>query len=199
MEEPACTVKSARIDDIPSMLEFEKKYFENCWHSKPDTLHKLIKKDPMMFRLCSVGRKLKGYYGAIPLPYTVWKKILQGDITEDAAMQYVKSFDAPEIYLYIYSVIVDLADNDHKVYTRTLIRDFTRQYILKSGQKKSDIRSIGAFTVSDGGQRIVERSRFSFKGTFRGLNGKKVRSYIIKPENIIKQIVNFKEQRLKMA
>ncbi|MDD4588567.1 MAG: hypothetical protein PHC60_09295, partial [Heliobacteriaceae bacterium] len=103
------------------MLNFEKRYFDTCWQSKPKIMSRLIQKDPMMFRLCKVKKQLKGYYGIIPLSYDVWRKVLKGQINEDEAMAYVQPFVAPETYLYIYSVIVDLADPKHKVYTRALV------------------------------------------------------------------------------
>ncbi|MDD2421912.1 MAG: hypothetical protein PHU78_07215 [Heliobacteriaceae bacterium] len=164
------------------MLNFEKRYFDTCWQSKPKIMSRLIQKDPMMFRLCKVKKQLKGYYGIIPLSYDVWRKVLKGQINEDEAMAYVQPFVAPETYLYIYSVIVDLADPKHKVYTRALVHDLTRQYILGLNRKKADIRAVGAFTVSEGGRRLVERSNFIYNGSFRGKNGKYVRSYVRKTQ-----------------
>lgn len=197
MDDPACTVDSARIDDIPSMLEVEKRYFDTCWQSREDVLQRLIKKDPHMFRVCKAGGVLKGYYGVIPLSYAVWRKVIKGDINEDEAMRYVLPFNAPEIYLYIYSVIVDLSDNGHKAYTRALVRDFARQYIMESDYRKNNIRYVGAFTVSDGGRRILERSNFLFKGSFCGKNGKYARSYIIKQESLVGQVEKVRGQRAK--
>ncbi len=197
MDDPACTVNCARIADLPGMLELEKRYFDTCWQSRPEVVTRLIEKDPMMFRLCRVDETLKGYYGVIPLPYVVWQKILKGQITEDEAMRYALPFTAPEVYLYIYSVIVDLADSQHKAYTRALVRDFARQYILNPGQNRANIRSIGAFTVSEGGRRLVERSHFTFKGSFRGKNGKYVRSYVIERDNLVRQVIRVKEERQK--
>lgn len=194
MEEPACTVRYAGIQDVPAMLGFEKEYFDPCWHSKPNTVKNLIEKNPMMFRLCKVAQKLKGYYGVIPLPYDIWCKVLKGQINEDEAMKHTLSFKSPDIYLYIYAVVVDLSDKCHKIYTRTLIRDFARQYILGN---KSNIKGVGAFTVSEGGQRLVERSKFIYKGSFRGGNGKYVRSYAIKLETLVQQIMKFRENRKK--
>ena len=89
MDDPACTVTSARIEDIPSMLEIEKRHFDICWCSREEVLQRLIKKDPRMFRVCKSGGVLKGYYGVIPLSYVVWRKVIKGEITEDEAMGYV--------------------------------------------------------------------------------------------------------------
>jgi hypothetical protein len=193
MDDPACTVSSARIEDIPSMLEVEKKHFDICWRSKEGVLQRLIKKDPRMFRVCKAGGVLKGYYGVIPLSYVVWRKVIKGEITEDEAMRYVLPFSAPEVYLYIYSVIVDISDKRRKVFTRSLVRDFAREYIMKSSHKR--FRYVGAFTVSEGGRRLLERSDFIFKGSFRAINGTQVRSYIINQESLIRQVEKSKQQR----
>ena len=195
MDDPACTVDSARIDDIPSMLEVEKRYFDTCWQSREDLLRKLIKKDPRMFRVCKEDGVLKGYYGVIPLSYVVWRKVVKGDINEDEAMRYVLPFHAPEIYLYIYSVIVDIFDKRRKVFTRALVRDFAREYIMRPGRKKPNIRYVGGFTVSEGGRRLLERSDFIFKGSFRAINGTRARSYIIKQESLVRQVEKSKQQR----
>lgn len=192
MDEPACTVECAAVQDIPAMLNFEKRYFDTCWQSNPNTLKSLIEKNQMIFRLCKVDNKLKGYYGILPLPYDVWQKILKGQIVEDAAMPYILSFKAPDVYLYVYSVIVDLSDHKHKTYTRELIRDFTQQFII--GQ---NFKAVGAFTVSEGGRRLVERSNFNYKGSFCGKNGLYVRSYTIKRESLVQQALKIRELRTK--
>ena len=195
MDDPACTVTSARIEDIPSMLEIEKRHFDICWCSREEVLQRLIKKDPRMFRVCKSGGVLKGYYGVIPLSYVVWRKVIKGEITEDEAMGYVLPFHAPEVYLYIYSVIVDISDKRRKVFTRALVRDFAREYIMRPGHKRSNIRYVGAFTVSEGGRRLLERSDFIFKGSFRAINGAQVRSYIINQGSLIRQVEKSKQQR----
>ncbi|MDD2372740.1 MAG: hypothetical protein WC109_02400 [Syntrophomonadaceae bacterium] len=194
MDEPACTVGCAAVQDIPAMLSIEKKYFDTCWQSKTNTLKNLIEKDPKMFRLCKVDNKLKGYYGILPLPYEIWKKVLRGQILEDDAIPYLLSFEAPDVYLYIYSVIVDLSDKQHKTYTRKLIRDFARQFILGQKRIMANIKAVGAFTVSEGGRRLVERSKFIYKGSFLGNNGLYVRSYAIKRENLLQQALKIREQ-----
>jgi hypothetical protein len=192
MDEPACTTGCAAVQDIPAIISFEKRYFDTCWQSKPDTLKSLIEKNPMMFRLCKVDDTLKGYYGVLPLPHHIWQKTLKGQILEEDVMPYIIPFEAPEVYLYIYSVIVDVADNRHKTYTRELIDDFARNFIL--GQK---FKAVGAFTVSEGGRRLVERSHFLYKGGFRGNNGIYVRSYAIKRESLLQQVLKSRELRIK--
>ncbi len=194
MDEPACTVGCAAVQDIPAMQSFEKKYFDTCWQSKANTLKSLIEREPKMFRLCKVDNILKGYYGILPLPYEIWEKVLKGQILEDDAIPYVLPFEAPDVYLYIYSVIVDLSDKQHKTFTRALIHDFTRQFILGQKRKMTNIKAVGAFTVSEGGRRLVERSKFIYKGSFLGNNGLYVRSYAIKRENLVKQVLKNREQ-----
>ena len=198
MEEPAYyTIGCAGIKDVPAMLDFEQRYFDSCWQSKPDVLKGLIEMEPAMFRICKVAQTLKGYYGIIPLPFEVWQKVIKGQIQEDDALPYILPFEAPDIYLYIYSVIVDLSDRRHKTYTRALVRDFTRRFILRPWHKNSNVKAIGAFTVSEGGRRLVERSNFIYKGGFQGKNGKKVRSYAIKRENLIQQVRGIRKQQEK--
>ena len=117
-----------------------------------------------MFRVCKEDGVLKGYYGVIPLSYVVWRKVIKGDINEDEAMRYVLPFHAPEIYLYIYSVIVDIFDKRRKVFTRALVRDFAREYIMRPCKTQHTIcRRIHCF---EGGRRLFERSDFIFKGSF---------------------------------
>lgn len=194
MDEPACTVGCAAVQDIPVMLSFEKRYFDTCWQSKTNILKSLIEKDPRMFRLCKVDNKLKGFYGILPLPHKTWEKVLKGQILEDDALPYLLSFEAPDVYLYIYSIVVDLSDKYHKSYTRELIRDFARHFILGQKRKMANIKAVGAFTVSEGGRRIAERSKFIYKGSFLGNNGRYVRAYGIRREKLLQQVVETRQQ-----
>ena len=178
MNDPACKVECARSQDIPAMLSLEKRYFDSCWHSDPAFIRKLIIKDSMMFRVCKVNGEVKGYYWVIPLDYSVWKQVLTGEISEMEAMKQIKSFDETDIYLYICSVIVDLADKQHKQYTKALVRDFGRNFVLVKDVAIPDICAIGAFTISEGGRRLMERSNFAYKGSFKA-GGKPVRSYAL--------------------
>ena len=179
------TIQSASLADIPSMLGFEKKYFDACWQADPALIDKLIHQDPMMFRLCKKEDTLKGYYGVMALPYQYWDGLLKGSIEEAEALQHTIPFEDPDSYLYIFSLIVDMEDAEHKEYTRALIRDFARQYIFDEGERKPHFNAAGAFTVSAGGTHIVERSGFDYLGSFPGGNGEYVKSYAIKRQRLI--------------
>ena len=179
MNYPVCKVECAKNQDIPAMLSLEKRYFESCWHSEAAFIRKLIEKDPMMFRVCKIGGEVRGYYWVIPLGHSVWKKVLNGEMNETEAMYHIKSFDESDLYLYICSVIVDLDDKRHKHYTKALVRDFGRNFVVEWEKDTPDVNAIGAFTISDGGRRLMERSNFDYKGTFK-TDGKLVRSYAVK-------------------
>lgn len=188
MNQPACKVECARNKDIPAMLRLEKRYFASCWHSEAAFIHKLIEKDPMMFRVCKIDGEVRGYYWVIPLEHSVWQKVLSGEMNETEAMHHIKSFADPDLYLYICSVIVDLDDKQHKHYTRALVRDFGRNFVRQQGADTPDINAIGAFTISEGGRRLMERSHFNYRGSFK-TGGQSVRSYAIKCSALVQQAV----------
>ncbi len=186
MNNLAFAVECAGIKDIPSMLSLEKRYFDSCWHTEPAFISKLIAKEPMMFRVCKINGRIKGYYWVIPLDYSVWKKVLTGEMNESEAMKHIKSFNEPNLYLYICSVIVDLEDKQHKKYTRALVRDFGRHFVPLKEVSIPDISAIGAFTISEGGRRLLERSNFDYRGSFKA-DGKSVRAYAIDSKTLAKQ------------
>ena len=188
MNNLACTVECAGVQDIPAMLSLEKRYFDSCWHSEPAFVRKLIEKEPMMFRVCKMNGNIRGYYWVIPLEYSIWKKVLTGEINESEAMRHIKSFDEPNLYLYICSVIVDLEDKQHKKYTKALVRDFGRHFVPLQDANIPDISAIGAFTISEGGRRLMERSNFDYRGSFKA-GGKPVRSYAINSKTLAKQTI----------
>lgn len=194
MDDPACTVECAQIEDIPAMLSLEKRYFDTCWHSEPTFIHKLIKQEPMMFRVCKIDNEFKGYYWVIPLEYSIWKQILTGEISENAIMDHFRSFDEPNIYLYICSVIVELADDQHKKYTRALVHDFARNFVFRKTEDAPDIKAIGAFTISKGGRNLMERYDFPYNGSFKA-GGKPVRSYAIKRQTLAQQAIARQKQK----
>lgn len=200
MNDPACKVECARSQDIPAMLSLEKRYFDPCWHSEPTFIHKLIEKEPMMFRVCKINGKVKGYYWVIPLDHSIWKKVLTGEINESEAMKHIRSFDESDLYLYICSVIVELADKQHKQYTKALVRDFGRHFVLMKGVDIPDISAIGAFTISEGGRRLMERSNFNYRGSFK-TGGKSVRSYALNCSTLAKRAsaVQSKNKRKNIA
>lgn len=186
MNSPACKVECACNQDIPAMLSLEKRYFESCWHSEAAFIRKLIEIDPMMFRVCKIDDEVRGYYWVIPLGHSIWKKVLNGEMNETEAMYHIKSFDDSDLYLYICSVIVDLEDKRHKLYTKALVRDFGKNFVMKQGMDAPDVNAIGAFTISDGGRRLMERSNFDYKGTFK-TGGKSVRSYAVECSTLAQQ------------
>lgn len=198
MNHPACKVECARSQDIPAMLSLEKRYFDPCWHSDPRYVKRLVKKEPMMFRVCKINDEVRGFYWVVPLDHSTWQKVLNGEMDESEAMANIKSFDDANLYLYICSVVVDLADKQHKQYTKALVKDFGRNFVQPGDTP--DISAIGAFTISEGGRRLMERSNYNYRGSFMA-GGKKVRSYAIK-RSILAQQVNaarLKKQQRKIA
>lgn len=194
MDESEYRIQSADLADIPSMLGFEKKYFDACWQVEPTLIDKLIHQDPMMFRLCKKEDQLKGYYGVMALPHMYWDGLLKGTIEEKEALEHTIPFEDPDSYLYIFSLIVDMEDAEHKEYTRALIRDFARQYIFDEGERKPHFTAAGAFTVSEGGTHIVERSGFDYLGSFPGGNGEYVKSYAINRDRLIQYALQVRQQ-----
>lgn len=194
MSNPAYTVECARIRDTAAMLNMEKTYFDSCWHSESTLIRKLIEQEPMMFRVCKVDDKLKGYYWVFPLEYSIWNKVITGEINEGEIVKHIRHFDESNLYLYISSVIVDQTDKQHKNYTKALVNDFGRHFVLGRNSKTPDIRGIGAFTISEGGRRLMERSNFSYKGSFKN-EGKEVRSYAINRKTLVQQAISARQQR----
>lgn len=187
MNHPACKVECAQSQDIPAMLRLENRYFDPCWHSDPTFIRKLIIKEPMMFRVCKINGEVRGLYWVVPLDHSTWQKVLTGEINENEALANIKSFDDANLYLYICSVVVDLADKQHKQYTKALVRDFGQHFVRMRGVNTPDIIAIGAFTISNGGRRLMERSNFTYRGSFK-IGGKSVRSYAIKRSTLAQQV-----------
>lgn len=194
MKDPAYTVEYARIQDTLAMLNLERKYFDSCWHSEAALICKLIEQEPMMFRVCKVDNKVKGYYWAFPLEYSIWNKIITGEMAEVDMVNHIKSFDEPNLYLYISSVIVDQTDKLHKNYTKALVHDFGRRFVLGRSSDAPDICAIGAFTISEGGRRLMKRAKFSYLGNFRA-HGKEIKSWAIERKTLAQQTISARQQR----
>jgi len=194
MKDPAYTVECARIHDTAAMLNLERKYFDSCWHSESTLICKLIEQEPMMFRVCKVNGKVKGYYWVFPLEYSIWNKIITGEMAEVDMVNHIKSFDEPNLYLYISSVIVDQTDKLHKNYTKALVHDFGRRFVLGRNSDAPDICAIGAFTISEGGRRLMKRANFSYLGNFWA-HGKEIKSWAIDRKTLAQQTISARQQR----
>ncbi len=194
MRDPAYIVDCARIQDIAAMLNLERKYFDPCWQSEKAIIRKLIEQEPMMFRVCKVNGEVKGYYWVFPLKHSIWRKIISGEMPEGDLVKHIRSFQDKNLYLYIASVIVDQTDKLRKSYTKALVYDFGRHFVLGRNSDVPDIRAIGAFTISEGGQRLMERANFSNLGKFRA-HGQEMKSWAIDRQTLIKQRVSDHQQR----
>lgn len=192
MNDPAYTVECARIQDIPAMLNMEKTYFDSYWHSESTLIQKLIEQEPMMFRVCKADDKVKGFYWVFPLEHSIWHKVITGKMDEGAIVNHIKSFDEPNLHLYISSVIVDQTDKLRKKYTKALVYDFGRNFVFRKNKYAPDIRAVGAITISEGGRRLMEKSKFIYKGSFKSA-GELVRSYAINHESLLKQAISIRQ------
>lgn len=186
-DDPAYTVNSAGIDDVAAMLELERTYFDSCWHSEAGEVKKLLQKEPRMFRVCKVGSKIKGYYWVFPLAHRVWHKLVTGEISEAEMVKHIKPFTEPNLYLYIATVIVDQKAAHKKKYTKALVYDFGRNFVLGKNNK-ADIKGVGAFTISEGGRRLMERSKFSYKGSFK-VGENLARTYTANQQMLLKEAI----------
>lgn len=194
MKDPAYTIECARILDTAAMLNLETKYFDTCWHSDAALIRKLIEQEPRMFRVCKVNDKVKGYYWVFPLEHSIWNKIITGEMPEGDLAKHIRSFDEPDLYLYISSVIVDQTDKLRKSYTKALVQDFGRRFVLGNNSGAPDVRAIGAFTISEGGRRLMERAKFLYQGKFRA-HGKEMKSWAIDRRTLAQQTIADRQQR----
>jgi hypothetical protein len=194
MKDPAYTVECARIHDTAAMLNLEREYFDPCWHSEAALIRGLIEQEPRMFRVCKVNGKVKGYYWVFPLEHSIWNQIISGEMPEGDLVKHIRSFDEPDLYLYISSVIVDQTDKLRKSYTKALVHDFGRRFVLGNNSAAPDVRAIGAFTISEGGRHLMERAKFSYQGKFRA-HGKEMKSWAIDRRTLAHQTISDRQQR----
>ena len=102
-------------------------------------------------------------------------------------MKHIRSFDEPELYLYISSVIVDQTDKLHKSYTKALVYDFGRRFVLGRTTMLQMYALLGHLPYEGGG--ALWKGLNFLPGKFQG-SWKEMKSWAIDCRTLAQQTIS---------
>lgn len=155
-------IKNGLIQDVSRLLALDYKIFPKEWHLSEHFVKQILTKNPETYRVLYDLDKIKGYYCLYPLSKKPYEMLLAGNLRETALLDYVTDYFHPkEVYLYFFTLIVDIHDPLHKQYTKNLIQDIGKTLGCLE-EKGIRISEIGAISITQEGDRILQRMGLCF-------------------------------------
>ncbi|WP_134703334.1 hypothetical protein [Ammoniphilus sp. YIM 78166] len=165
-------VRTATVEDVDQMMQLDYRYYPQKWHIDLEAVKQTFRKGTQLARVVGTAEGIKGYYAALPLNKDAYEKVLCGELKEGELSEYVLHYrHHKEVYIYSVSIIVDIEDEQKKLYSKALVQDMPRFFnsLMEAGVS---IKELGAIVVSKEGKQLLERIGYQHHGqilTYEGL------------------------------
>lgn len=157
-------VRYAGSQDIQPMLDLNYKIYPDEWHVEADYVKNILGKNKKVYRVLTINNQIKGIYSLFPLAPHIYERVLNGELHEQELNDYIIGYPVySKVCLYLISIIVDIRDSNSSQYTKTLLKDMKKQ-LKHLDEEQAPIQEIGAFAISEGGKRILNKIGFNNSG-----------------------------------
>jgi hypothetical protein len=139
------TLVFSEMWDIP-LLEYQTAWLHN------KEIYRYIKDDD----------KIVGYHFVAPFPQEIFDQILSGQLAERFALPLIYNYeDIKEVCLYVYAIVVDIALEKNKEYSKMLVQDLV-EIIDKLEARQIEVKDFGFMAITDAGIRLAERMGLTY-------------------------------------
>jgi len=155
-------IENGTIHEVSKILALDYKTFPKQWHLSEYFVQQVLIKNTEIYRVLHDLDKVKGYYCLYPLPKKPYEMLLAGNLKETELLDNIFDYSNPkDVYLYFFTLIVDVHDPLRKQYAKSLIQDIGKT-LYSLADKGINIIEIGAIAISKDGERILRRMGMRF-------------------------------------
>jgi hypothetical protein len=157
-------VRTATVEDVEQMMQLDYRYYPKQWQTDLEAVKQTFRKGTQLARVVGTQEGIKGYYAALPLPKDAYEKVLRGKLKEGELSGYVLHYHyEKEVYLYSVSIIVDIEDQQRKLYSKALVQDMPC-FFNSLKEAGVTVKELGAIVVSKEGRQLLERIGYHHDG-----------------------------------
>jgi hypothetical protein len=156
------TIVDGRLDEVVEVCRLDKLAFSAKWDIPLSEGEAAWTYNNEIYRFIKKNDKIVGYHLIAPFPQEIFEKLLSGELDEKNALPYIMKYEEfAEVYLYVYSIVVDMSIENYKQYAKPLVQDLINtQDRLK--ERNIVVKDFGFIAISDPGIRLAKRMNLIF-------------------------------------
>jgi len=154
-------MKKATLKEIDSILSLDYRVYSDDWHVSNDYVQHVMQKNPEVYNILRTKDGIKGIFSLFPLDQSAYERVLHGALEETELADRILPYNGPQhVYIYLISLLVDIDDEQRKLYAKCIIEAIPRE-LRRLKNQGIIINEIGAIAITDDGNRILKRIGFS--------------------------------------
>jgi hypothetical protein len=183
------SIVESTIEEVIEVCRLDKLVFSERWDiplSDGVTAWKINKE---IYRFIKDDDKIMGYHFVAPFQQDIYEQLLSGKLDEKAALPYILNYvECMEVYLYVYSIVVDLSVENYKMYSKPLVEDLV-DIIERLKERNIEVKDFGFIAISDAGIRLAERMGLTFIEEFESDEKPNPQVFRSEPKNFKKNSI----------
>jgi hypothetical protein len=176
-------IRNSTIEEVADVCRLDKMVFSEKWDIPLIDGQIAWIKNNEIYRMVEKDNVIMGYHFVAPFTQEIYEKLLSGQLEEREAIHDILNYEAgSEVYLYLYSIVVDMSDSNYKIYSKPLVQDLAG--IIHRLQRRSIIvKDFGFIAISEAGVRLAERLGLTFIKEFESEEKPNPQVYRAEPKN----------------
>ncbi|MDB5053993.1 MAG: hypothetical protein JWM44_2043 [Bacilli bacterium] len=176
-------IMDGTIEEVSDVCRLDKIVFSEKWDIPLIDGQDAWRKNNEIYRVIKKNDEIMGYHFVAPFSKEIFDHILEGQMDEKEAIHYILNYaEMNEVYLYIYSIVVDITQENYKEYSRPLLQDMM-EIVVRLHSRSIIVKELGFIAISEAGVRIANRMGLNFMKEIESDEKPNPRIYRAKPED----------------
>jgi hypothetical protein len=187
------SVVNSTLEEIAEICRLDTLAFSEMWDIPLIEYQTAWIHNKEIYRYIKDDDKIVGYHFAAPFPQEIYDQILSGRLEERYALPFIYNYeDVKEVCLYLYAIVVDIALEKNKEYSKLLVQDLAK-IIARLEARGIEVKDFGFMAITDAGIRLAERMGLTYIEDLESAEEPNPKVFRSKPKNFKKNSIFHKE------
>jgi hypothetical protein len=187
------TIVNSTLEEVAEVCRLDKLVFSEKWDIPLHDGEQAWKNNKEIYRFIKDDDKIMGYHFVAPFQEAIYEQLLSGQLDEKAALPFILNYEeCSEVYLYVYSIVVDMSVENPKKYSKPLIQDLV-DIVKRLQERNIEVIDFGFIAITDAGIRLADRMGLTFIKEFESDEKPNPQVYRSKPKHFKANSIYHKE------
>jgi hypothetical protein len=156
------SIVESTLEEVVEVCRLDKLVFSERWDIPLCDGETAWQNNKEIYRFIKDDDKIMGYHFVAPFQQEIYEQLLSGQLDEKTALPYILNYaECTEVYLYVYSIVVDLSVENPKLYSKPLVQDLV-DILERLKQRNIEVKDFGFIAITEAGIRLAERMGLTF-------------------------------------
>ncbi|QGQ96652.1 hypothetical protein EHS13_18105 [Paenibacillus psychroresistens] len=188
------SIVNSTLEEVAEVCRLDKLVFSEKWDIPLSDGETAWQNNQEIYRFIKDDDKIMGYHFVAPFQQYVYEQLLSGEMDEKNALPFILNYDeCNEVYLYVYSIVVDMSVENYKTYSKPLIQDLV-DVIQRLNERNIEVKDFGFIAITHAGIRLAELMGLTFIEEFESDEKPNPQVYRSEPRHFKKESIFLKGQ-----